>query len=218
VLILHLILILLLATTIFVAAYRFWKGDLATKIFIAILILSFVTQSIDTVYRHYGLRHQVIYRVSSYFELVLYCLYFNYSISSLRNRQTGWSLAIAGLIIGLGLEFISEWQAIGSPFLTFEGLLVIGLSIYAIYKLFTEMSRGAVLRNIHFWLTTCACFLWCVTLLSLALYDYFSARQSYFLAYLTRIIWVGDYVSLTGMLAAFSFAPKPARAAAKEHR
>lgn len=220
-LILDFVLILLLGLNISIAICRFWKLDIAVRIFTGILGLSLITQTLGTAALLYPVNYKLAYRISSHIELLLFCLYLNYSVPSLQRRQFGWRLALITFFVGLGFEYLSPADSFGSLFLTFEGLVIIACSVYATYKLATrfamykvsrKVGKLVVLGNIHFWLWACMGILWCTTVVALGLFDHVNKIQHPLQEHLWAIIWCADIISLVGMLLAFSLVPKAALA------
>ncbi|MEO6831234.1 MAG: hypothetical protein ABI378_03185, partial [Chitinophagaceae bacterium] len=115
-----------------------------------------------------------VYALYSPIELLLICLYFNFSIPTLQRRGIGWYLAILGILVSvLNAVFFQPLTTFNSNFLYFEGVVIIGLSLYSFYFLVRSSDDLQLTKLRHFWFSFIQCSFWTITFINWGLYEYF---------------------------------------------
>lgn len=133
---------------------QFPKLDKATRIIGILVWLGLTTEILGFLAGKYYHNNMPVYNISAVLEWILTCLYFNYSVLSFTRKRVGWYFAAIVLLIG-----IVSWLSMGSllkmndRFIACEAAGIIGLSLYALYRLLlTDRFRLDLHRKVHFWI------------------------------------------------------------------
>ncbi|MEO6831655.1 MAG: hypothetical protein ABI169_05615 [Chitinophagaceae bacterium] len=148
--------------------------------------------------------NMAVYAVYSPIELLLICLYFNFSIPTLRRTGIGWYLAILGIVVSvLNAVFFQPLTEFNSNFLYFEGIVIIGLSLYSFYHLVRSSDDLRLAKLRHFWFPFIQCAFWTITFLNWGLYEYFNAHAQRFVVAIN--IFIGMISGVTYLCIALVF-------------
>lgn len=138
------------------AAWRFRQIDCATRMIALFVWLGLVTEiAARLVILHASKpNNHPVYNISCLIEWLLICLYYNYSLSSLRRKHTGWYLGIGGIVFGIvNLTCLQAVTRMSSNFLFFECAGILSLSFYSIYKLvLIDDDNLQFQRKTNFWI------------------------------------------------------------------
>lgn len=90
---------------------------------------------------------------------LLICLYFNHTVDVFIRHNNGLRIGIAGLLLGAG----TAGHALGHYVSLTEGLCVIVMCLYALYRMLAKHEQLRLLRYQHFWFIALFLFYWSVT-------------------------------------------------------
>jgi len=90
---------------------------------------------------------------------LLICVYFNHTVDVFIRHHTGLKIGIAGLLLGAG----TAGHPVGHYFSLTEGLCVIVMCLYALYRLLAKHEQLRLMRYHHFWFIALFLFYWSVT-------------------------------------------------------
>jgi hypothetical protein len=160
------------------SAYRFNKVDLPSKIIAVLLCCAFINESAAFFLARKYHNNLHLYTVYSLLEFFLICLYFNYVIDIFKNRNVGILVGIAGLVLGIiNSAYIQQRpNSINSYFLLFEALMVIGMSLFAFFRMLLKNDSLNLYKYHHFWLISILLFFWNITFFTWGLYNYINAE------------------------------------------
>lgn len=138
------------------AAWRFRQIDCATRMIAIFVWLGLITEIVARLEIRHSSKpnNHPVYNISCLVEWFLICLYYNYSLSSLRRNHTGWFLGFGGVIFGIvNLTYLQDITRMSSNFLFFECAGILSLSSYSIYKLvLIDGDNLQFQRKTHFWI------------------------------------------------------------------
>ncbi len=154
--------------------YRYRLLDRASRVICLLITATFIAESIafytGMVYRN----NMPVYSIFNILQLMLICLYFNYSIDMFFKRHVGVWLAILVLVLGIcNICFLQPLDQFNSYFLIFESVLVIFLCIFAYTRLLFTVEDLRLRAYPHFWFLSIGFAFWSFTLVNWAMYDYF---------------------------------------------
>lgn len=140
----------------------------------------------------------LLYGGYSILEFFLLTLYFNYTIDIFKKKRIGFFIGIAGVILGLlNLLFLQSPNTINSYFFLFEALIVIGMSLFAFFRMLLKNDSLNLYKYPHFWLTSILLFFWNVTFFSWGLY--------YFTMEFRQVAWtINATLMIAGSVTYFS--------------
>jgi len=150
-----------------------------------------------------------VYSVNSLVEFGIMGLYFNASIDTFKKKHIGYYIAVGGIIMGLiNLLFIQGVRTLNSYFLVFEGICIIGMSLFFFFRLLLREDDLKLYKNVHFWFATILSFFWSATFINWSLYDYFTInfKDKVWVADISRLI--AGIIAYLGVCAVFILYPK----------
>lgn len=81
------------------------------------------------------------------------------------------------MILGLlNMRFLQNHEGLKSYFLLFEGLGIIGMSLFSFFRLLLKQESFNLYRYHHFWFMCTMIFFWSITFLAWGLYDYINMQ------------------------------------------
>jgi hypothetical protein len=119
--------------------------------------------------------HNNLYLFAVYciIEFALTCLYFNKVIDVFIEKNIGYYIMVVGVTFGVvNLLFIQHVDGINFYFLFFEGLMIIGMSLFAFFRFLLKQENLDLYKYPHFWFISVLIFFWSITFLFWGLYDY----------------------------------------------
>jgi len=166
-----------LAYASFFGIYRFKKLDIASRILSVLVCSALINESIGFYLSIKLGSNMALYAIYCLIEYGMLCLYFNKIIDVFIKRNIGIYIGIGGIIFGiLNLVFIQNLDSLNSYFLFFEGLMVIGMSLFACTRLLLKNDVPYLFRYPHFWFLCILVFFWSITFLNWGLYDYVNLK------------------------------------------
>ena len=186
----YLYFIALVGTSI-VGLYRYKSMDKGSKVLLLLVCCALVNESVAYFLAKKYHDNLQLYTVYCLLEYGLICLYFNYVIDVFTRKNIGLYIAGGGILLGIvNALYIQPINSINSYFLFFEGLLVIGMSLFAFFRLLLKFDSLHLYRYHHFWLICILVFFWSITFLNWGLYDYFNLR-------LRHSVWKINFALMT---------------------
>lgn len=157
--------------------YRFRKLDAASKILAVLICCAFINESAASYMAKKYHNNLSLYTIYSFIEFGILCFYFNSVIDIFREKNLGIYVGVIGITLGIAnLLFIQHLESINSYFLLLEGLCVIGMSLFAFFRLLLKNDTLNLNRYHHFWFISILIFFWSITFLSWGLYNYINER------------------------------------------
>lgn len=179
---------------------RFNILDRPSRILTALVCCAFVNESIAFYLAKKYHNNVPLYNIYCFIEFTFLCIYFDNLIDVFIKKKVGIYVCIAGVILGiLNLSFVQHLNTINSYFLFLEGLLVIGMSLFAFFRLLLKHDSLHFYRYHHFWFLSALIFFWSITFLNWGLYDYINMNfkeASWMTNYTLTIASIITYTSI----------------------
>jgi len=157
--------------------YRYKILDTASKVLSILICCAFLNECAAFYLARKFHDNLPLYAIYCFLEFGLICIYFNYIIDIFIQRNLGIYIAITGIILGiLNLIFIQNLNSLDSYFLFLEGLSIIGMSLFAFFRLLLRQDTLHLFKYQHFWFISILVFFWSITFLNWGLYDYINMR------------------------------------------
>lgn len=189
-----------------VSVFRWKELDLPSRIFAILLGCVFTVECLAT-YTAIRYRNNIeVYNVAGWLQLVLVCLYFNYSISCFRKWHIGLYLAAASVVLGfLNTLYLEPVGEINTFSLTYQAILVVFLGIMLFTELLLQEGYVNAYKSVHFWLVLILVLFNSLTLVNYSLYDYLALELSERAYLLTVYIWFCGLLTNIGFTLVFIF-------------
>lgn len=130
-----------------------------------------------------------VYAVYCPVEFAMISIYFNSSIDVFRKYHIGYIIGCAGVVVGvLNIVFLQGLYILSSYFLVFEGLFIIGISLFSFFRMLLKDDSLHLYKYVNFWFTTILIAFWSVTFITWALFNYFTYHKHAFLSSLQTLI------------------------------
>jgi len=157
--------------------YRFHKLDTPARILVVLVCCDFINEIIAYYLAKKYHNNLPLYSIYSLIEFAFICVYFNETIDIFNKKKIGFYIGTIGVTLGVcNIIFFQPLNSLNSYFLLFEAILVIGMSLFAFFRLLLKEDTLQVFRYSHFWLTTILIFFWSSTFLYWGLIDYITLR------------------------------------------
>jgi len=160
--------------------YRFKQFDGATRTLSILICCALIVEcAADYLARVYH-NNLSLYSIYSLFEYGIICLYFNKVIDVFRKQNLGLYIGFGGIVLGIAnLLFLQSINSLNSFFLFFESLSIVGMSLFAFFRLLLVRDDLILPRYPHFWFISILLFFWSIMLLNWGLYDYINVHLQY---------------------------------------
>jgi len=192
-----------------IALARYKVLDQASKVFCLLIVITSFTECIALYCSHFLHNNTQVYAIFNILQMVLTCLYFNYSIDVFYKWNLGYHFAALSIIAGvLNLIYLQPINTFSSYYLVFECLGVISMSLFSFFRLLLMHEQLRIKYYFHFWLPTCLIFFWSVTFFCWSLHDYLdhSGITNSWLLYL--VIITTDILTYSSIGFLFLYYPK----------
>jgi len=157
--------------------YRFKKLDRGPRILSILTCCAFANECAAFYFGRKYHNNLPLYSIYCLVEFFILCLYFNYIIDVFKKKNIGLYIGLSGVSLGLlDIFFVQHLNAFNSYFLYFEDLSVIGMSLFAFFRLLLTKDELHLYRYAPFWFTSILIFFWSITFLTWGLYDYINIR------------------------------------------
>ncbi len=153
-----------------------------------------------------------LYAIYSIIEFIMLCLYFNNVVDVFKKNNFAIFLGISGTILGiLNLVFLQHLASLSSFFLLFEGVSVIGMSLFAFFRMLLKYDSLRLYTYPHFWFISIILFFWNITFLTWGLYEYITQQLLPSALNINRILEVVGIITYCAMASVFLLYPKMTR-------
>ncbi|MBS1689380.1 MAG: hypothetical protein JSS96_11690 [Bacteroidetes bacterium] len=200
--------------TLFLAAlgiglYNFRKFDRGSKIIWFLLLTETLNESLAQYMAAKYHNNIAVYNVYSLIEFSIVCWYFNNVIDYFSKYNLGFYIGLTGVIFGvIDMTLIQPIDMLNSFFLFFEGFCIIGMCLFAFFRLLLKDEELRIFRYHHFWFISIFLFFWCITYLSWGLYNILGTNFSQYIPIITVLIWIVNIITYGGIGSIFLLYPK----------
>jgi len=157
--------------------YRYKVLDAASKVLAILVCCAFVNEGAAFYLEKKYHNNLPLYAIYCLIEFFILCLYFNKIIDVFIRRNFGIYIGIFGIVLGaLNIIFVQHMNNLNSYFLLFEGLSVIGMSLFAFFRLLLKYDTFYLYKYPHFWFISILIFFWSITFITWGLYDYINLK------------------------------------------
>lgn len=199
--------VIALATISFI--FRYGKVDFPSKIIGLLLCLTFLNERIADYCAHVYNNSIIVYGAFSPIQLLLISWYFNNSIRFFRKKNIGLKIGIPFLILGyVNYFFVQGPKVMNSYFLLTESILVVGMSMYAFYRMMLEDEGLELTKYPHFWFTSFFLLFWLGTFFIWGLYDFVIRQLHIDSDVLRAVLLVMNAITYIGIGLVYWFYPK----------
>ncbi len=152
---------------------RFRGLDTAARILCVLVCCAFLNEGAAYYAAKRYHNNLPVYAVYCLIEFGILAVYFNYVIDVFARRNIGIYIGIAGIVLGaVNVAFLQDLNSLNSNFLFFESIAVIGLCLFAFFRLLLKHDSLHFYLYHHFWFMSILVFFWTITFLTWGLYDY----------------------------------------------
>ncbi len=157
----------------FCSVFRFHRLDSASKILSLLICCGFVNEIAAYFLAKMYHTNIALYTIYSFIEFALLCLYFNKVIDVFKKKDIGLYIAFIGISLGIvNTVYIQHLNTLNSYYLLLESLLVIGMSLFAFFRMLLKHDSLNLYKYPHFWFISAILFFWNITFLSWGVYNY----------------------------------------------
>jgi len=200
--------------TLFLAAlgiglYNFRKFDKGSKIIWFLLLTETLNESLAQYMAAKYHNNIAVYNIYSLIEFSIVCWYFNNVIDYFSKYNIGFYIGLIGVIFGIiDMTLLQPIDVLNSFFLFFEGFWIIGMCLFAFFRLLLKHEELRIFRYHHFWFISIFLFFWCITYLSWGLYNILGTNFSQYIPFITILIWIVNIITYGGIGSIFLLYPK----------
>lgn len=195
--------------TLGIGLYNFFALDRGGKIICFLLFTEIVNESIAWYTAKKFHTNIPEYNIYSLVELAITCWYFNNIIDTFKRKNIGFYIGAIGVSLGiLDIMFLEHIDVLNSYFLFLEGFLIIGMCLFAFFRLLLKHDELRLFKYAHFWLICIFLFFWCITYLSWGLYDIIGRNFSQYIPIISFCIWIVNIMTYSGIGLIFFLYPK----------
>jgi len=195
--------------TLGIGLYNFPSMDKGGKIICFLLFTEILNESIALYTATKFHTNIPEYNIYSLVELSITCWYFNNIIDTFKRKNIGFYIGVVGVGLGiLDLIFLEHINVMNSYFLFLEGFLIIGMCLFAFFRLLLKHDELRLFKYTHFWFICIFLFFWCITYLSWGLYDIIGKNFSQYIPIISFCIWMVNIITYGGIGLIFFFYPK----------
>lgn len=194
----------------FISLFRYQSLDRASKIFCLFLGTSFAGECIALFCAYHYHNNIPVYAILNIIEMVLICLYFNYSITTFKKRHIGLAAGILSVIVGIiNIVYFQSLYSINTLFLYYQGILIIAMSMVAMVQYLLNVEYMQFQQTPHFWIPALMLVFWVISFLNWAFYDFLIAKLSASVWMINNLILFVCMIMNAGYAIIFFFYPKP---------
>ena len=189
--------------------YRFKKLDISSTIIAVLVCCAFINEGAAYYMARRYHNNLLLYAIYSFFEFGFLCLYFNTVIDVFARKNIGIYNGLIGILFGiLNLIFVQKSGSLNSYYLFLESLGIVGMSLFAFFRMLLKNESLRLPGYVHFWFTSIIIFFWSITFLYWGLLDYFTheLKHNVWEIYVAELV-IG-IITYTGFGCVFLFYPK----------
>jgi len=192
-----------------IGLYNFRKFDRASKIIWFLLLTETLNESLAQYMAAKYHNNIAVYNIYSLIEFSIVCWYFNNVIDYFSKYNIGFYIGLIGVIFGIiDMTLLQPIDVLNSFFLFFEGFCIIGMCLFAFFRLLLKHEELRIFRYHHFWFISIFLFFWCITYLSWGLYNILGTNFSQYIPLITVLIWIVNIITYGGIGSIFLLYPK----------
>jgi len=198
----------LVITFIFgVSRFKFFDGP--TKILLLLISIETINEIIAFFFAKEYNNNYPVYNIYSLIELFIISLYFNFSIDLFRKWNIGVYIGIIGIIVGLiNLYYLQSINTFNSYFMLFEAFCIIGMALFAFFRLLLKYEQLVLLQYPHFWFITFLLLFWSVTFLLWGCYKILIDKLGSRMWIVNMGLWIVNLIMYAGIGVVFLLYPK----------
>lgn len=186
--------------TLGIGLYNFPILDKGGKIICLLLFTEIINESIAWYSAKKFHTNIPVYNIYSLIEFSITCWYFNNVIDTFKKRKIGFYICLLGVGLGiLDILFLEHINVLNSYFLFLEGFLIIGMCLFAFFRLLLKHDELKLYRYSHFWLISIFLFFWCITYLSWGLYNIIGKNFAEYIPIISFSIWLVNVITYGGI-------------------
>ena len=156
---------------------RFKILDNASRIISILVCCALINESAAFYIGRVFHNNLALYSIYCFIEYWLLCLYFNKIIDIFIRKNIGIYIGLIGILLGIAnIKYIQHLNSYNSYFLFLEDLAVIGMSLFAFFRLLLTRDSLDLYKYPHFWFISILVFFWSITFLNWGLYNYFNLK------------------------------------------
>ncbi|HXS37524.1 MAG TPA: hypothetical protein VN721_12550 [Flavipsychrobacter sp.] len=201
--------VFVLVITFIFGASRFKFFDGPTKILLLLICIEIINEIIAFFFAKEYNNNYPVYNIYSLIELFIISLYFNFSIDLFRKWNIGVYIGIIGIIVGLiNLHYLQSIKTFNSYFLLFEAFCIIGMALFAFFRLLLKHEQLVLLQYPHFWFITFLLLFWSVTFLLWGCYKILIDKLGSGMWMVNMGLWIVNLIMYAGIGVVFLLYPK----------
>ena len=180
--------------------FRFKRLDTASRV-LAVLVCCALLNESAAYYIAFKYHNNLsLYSIYCFIEFGILCVYFNTLIDVFIKKNIGIYIGVIGITLGIiNLVFLQHLNSFNSYFLFFEDLSVIGMSLFAFFRMLLKEDDVLLLYQYpHFWFISILVFFWSITFFNWGLYNYINMK-------LTSAIKINTAAFIVGTITYVSF-------------
>ena len=188
---------------------RFRAIDKASKILSVLISCAFINECAAFLLAKLYHNNLVLYNIYSFIEFAILSMYFNNIIDVFIKKNVGVYIGVAGIVLGvLNLIFLQHLDSFNSYFYLFEALTVIGMSLFAFFRLLLKHDSLTLYTYHHFWFVSILLFFWSITFLCWGLYDYINQQLRQSARNINTALAIVGIITYTALGCVFLLYPK----------
>ncbi len=163
-----------------ICLYRYRQFDSATRTLSVLICCALIVEcAADYLARVYH-NNLPLYAIYGLVEYGIICLYFNKVIDVFKKWNIGVYIGILGILLGTAnLLFLQGINSLTSYFLFFESVSIVGMSLFAFFRLLLIRDDLILHRHPHFWFISILLFFWSAMLFNWGLFDFINVHMQH---------------------------------------
>jgi len=163
---------IIMITIMIVGFIRRSHMDTGMKIFYLLNVAGFLGELAAYLSAIYLKTNALAYAILNLFDVVVFCLYFNYTIPFFQKYAIGYIVAIPGLLFGIfNLINVGSKSNIGIYFMMYMAFGIIAMSMISLSDVVINFNKARKEQPHHTWIPIVLTFLWTSLFLSWGLYN-----------------------------------------------
>jgi hypothetical protein len=162
----------IMVTILVVGFIRLPHMDTGMKIFYLLNVAGFFGELAAYLSAIYLKTNALAYAILNLFNVVVFCLYFNYIIPFFQKHGIGYMIAIPGLLFGVfNLINVGSKRNINIYFMMYMAFVIIAMSMISLADVVINFNKARKEQPHHTWIPIALTFLWTSLFLSWGLYN-----------------------------------------------
>jgi len=201
--------LLVLMSAVIVGLYNLRQKDKPVKIMVLLLCITLASELTAYWAAVKFQNNMFVYHIFAPVQLLILAKYFDEIEPYLKKQKVGIIVGIVG-ILGtiINTYFYQSINTLNSNFLLFEGLIIMGLSLYTFRRILNTETIN-IYRYPYFWFNIILVFFWSVTYTIWALYSVMLIKKIFLMPYIATVLWGVSTISYLAMaVVLFTFSNK----------